>query len=144
MSYVRIWVHCVWTTYKRIPYLKEEIKEDVIFHIRENAVAKGIYIDHINGFNNHLHALVSLGAKQTISEVMQKIKGESSYWINKNRLTGLKFEWQDDFYSVSVGMAQMDNLRAYIRNQSQHHQKVTFQDELDSLIEEYKFQKMKD
>jgi REP element-mobilizing transposase RayT len=144
MSYVRIWVHCVWTTYKRIPFLKEEIRNNVIFHIRENAQSKGIYIDHINGYEEHLHALVSLGSKQTISEVMQKLKGESSFWINKNKLTALKFEWQDDFYSVSTGMPQLENLRTYIRSQHQHHQKISFQEELDLLIEEYKLQKMRD
>jgi len=144
MSYVRIWIHCVWTTNKGIPFLRDEIRNDVIFHIRENAKAKGIYIDHINGYHEHLHALISLGGKQTVSELMQKIKGESSFWINKNKLTRLKFEWQDDFYSVSIGMPQLDNLRQYIRNQEYHHHKVAFQEELDELIKEYKLQKMKD
>ena len=144
MSYLRIWVHCVWTTNKRIPYLKDKLKDEVIFHIRDNAKLKGIYIDHINGHNEHLHALISLGGKQNISEIMQKIKGESSFRINKNKLTRLKFEWQDDFYSVSIGMPQLDNLRKYILNQEQHHKIVTFQEELDSIIEEYKLQKMLD
>jgi len=144
MSFVRIWVHCVWTTYKRTPYLKEEMRNDLIFHIRENALAKGIYIDHINGYEEHLHALISLASKQSISEIMQKVKGESSFWINKNKLSRIKFEWQDDFYAVSLGMPQLDNLRAYIRNQQQHHEKIAFQDELDLLIEEYKLQYMRD
>jgi len=144
MSYLKIWLHCVWTTNKRIPYLREEIRNDVILHIRDNARIKGIYIDHINGHQEHLHALISLGGKQTISEIMQKIKGESSFWINKNKLTRLKFEWQDDFYSVSIGMSQLDNLRKYIRNQDLYHQKVTFQEELNSIIEEYKLQKILD
>ena len=144
MSYIRIWVHCVWTTNKRIPYLKDEIRDKVIYHICDNAIQKGIYIDHINGYHEHLHALISLGGQQTISEIMQKIKGESSFWINKNKLTRLKFEWQDDFYSVSIGMSQLENLRKYIRNQEQHHQKISFQEELDSLIEEYKLQRMRD
>jgi putative transposase len=144
MSYLRIWVHCVWTTNKKIPYLRDEIRKDVIQHIRKNAETKGIYIDHINGYNEHIHALISLGGNQTISEIMQRIKGESSFWINKNKLTRLKFEWQDDFYSVSIGMSQLDNLRQYIRNQEQHHQKTSFQEELDKIIEEYKLQKMRD
>ena len=144
MSYLRIWLHCVWTTNKRIPYLKDEIRDEVILHILNNAKLKGIYIDHINGYHEHLHALISLGGNQTVSEIMQKIKGESSFWINKNKLTRLKFEWQDDFYCVSIGMSQLDNLRNYIRNQNQHHQKVTIQEELDSLIKEYKLQKMRD
>jgi REP element-mobilizing transposase RayT len=144
MSYLKIWVHCVWTTNKRIPYLKDGIKDDVIFHIRENAKLKGIYIDHINGHNEHLHALISLGGKQNISDIMQKIKGESSYWINKNKLTGLKFGWQDDFYAASIGIPQLEYLRKYIRNQEQHHQKIIFQEELDSIIEEYQLLRIMD
>jgi putative transposase len=144
MSYLKIWLHCVWTTNKRIPYLGDEIRDKVIFHILENARLKGIYVDHINGYHDHLHALISLGGKQTISEVMQKIKGESSFWINKNKLTRLKFEWQDDFYAVSIGMPQLDILRKYIRNQNEHHQKASFQEELASIIEEYNLQKMRD
>lgn len=144
MSYVRIWLHCVWTTNKRIPYLKDEIRNKVILHIRDNAKVKGIYIDHINGYHEHLHALISLGSNQAISEIMQKIKGESSFWINKNKITRLKFEWQDDFYSISIGMSQLDNLRKYIRNQEQHHQKTSFQEELESLIKEYNLQKLRD
>jgi len=120
------------------------MRNDLIFHIRENALAKGIFIDHINGNEDHLHALISLASKQSISEVMQKVKGESSFWINKNKLSRIKFEWQDDFYAVSLGIPQLGNLRAYIRNQQQHHEKISFQCELDLLIEEYKLQYMRD
>ena len=105
---------------------------------------RGIFIDHINGYYQHLHALISLGGKQDISDVMQLIKGESSFWINKNRLTRLKFEWQDDFYSVSIGMPQLETLRQYIRNQPAHHTKVSFEEELEKIIEEYKVQKRLD
>jgi putative transposase len=143
MSYIRIWVHSVWTTNKRIPYLTDKIREEVIYHIHENSRLKGIYIDHINGYHEHLHALISLGGSQSVSEVMQKIKGESSFWINKNKMTGLKFEWQDDFYAVSIGMPQLENLRKYIRNQEEHHKQETLQEELDFLIKEYKLERMR-
>jgi len=144
MSYLRIWVHCVWTTNKRIPYLKDELRDKVISHIRDNAKLKGIFLDNINGHNEHLHALISLGGKQNISDLMQKIKGESSFWINKNKLTRLKFEWQDDFYAVSIGISQLNNLRDYIRNQPQHHQKKSFDNELTRIIEEYGLKRMMD
>src|SRR5512138_3615655 len=110
MSFIRIWLHCVWTTKDRTPYLKDQIRSEVISHIRENAKSKGIYIDHINGYEDHLHALISMGGKQNASDLMQQIKGESSYWINKNNLIRSKFVWQDDFYVVSIGMPQLGNL----------------------------------
>jgi len=75
---------------------------------------------------------------------MQKIKGESSYWINKNKLTCNKFEWQDDYYAVSVGLNHLSNLRSYIRNQGRHHLHITFQTEFDKLLEGYKLERIWD
>jgi putative transposase len=144
MSFIRIWVHCVWTTNGRIPYLKDDLREKVIFHILDTSRTKNIYIDHINGFNEHLHALISLGSKQNISDVMQSIKGESSFWINKNKLTKLKFEWQDDYYAVSIGISQVDPLRDYIRNQVNHHRKISWDEEIKKLEAEYNIIRIKD
>jgi len=144
MSYIKIWIHCVWTTKDRTPYLKDGIKDKVILHILENAKHLGIYIEKLNGHHEHLHALISLGSSQNISDLMQQIKGESSFWINKNKLTRLKFEWQDDYYAVSVGMDHFENLRLYIGNQAKHHQKDSLKEELDSLIREYKMEKFAD
>jgi REP element-mobilizing transposase RayT len=144
MSYIKILVHLVWTTKSRIPFLTDPIRNDIIFHIRNNALSKNIYLDHINGYKDHLHAIISLGNRQTISESMQLIKGESSYWINSLKLTKSKFGWQDDYYGVSIGMSQLENLRNYIKNQEEHHKVVPLEDELDILIKEYGLKKMKD
>jgi len=144
MSFVRILVHTVWTTKNRIPYLNDTIREDVIQHIRQNAVIKKIYIDHINGEKEHIHALISLSKNQSIAEIMQYIKGESSFWINKQQITTGTFEWQDDYYGVSIGISQLEILREYIMNQVIHHRKTSFEDELDILIREYGLEKQWD
>ncbi|MEX2512456.1 MAG: transposase [Cyclobacteriaceae bacterium] len=57
------------------------------------------------------------------------IKGESSFWINKLKLTLEKFEWQDEFFAVSVSESMIDRVRDYIRNQEKHHKRKTFQEE---------------
>lgn len=94
MSFIKVWIHFVWSTKNRKPYLDSiEVREKVWKHITENAKEKGIYIDFINGHSDHCHCLISLGADQNIQKIMQLIKGESSFWINKNRLTKEKFEW---------------------------------------------------
>lgn len=66
---------------------------------------------------------------------MKLIKGESSYWINKNKLTQEKFEWQDEYYAASVSESLLDRVREYIKNQEEHHSKSTFRDECDEFIE---------
>lgn len=142
MSYLKIWIHFVWSTKSRIPFLKDDIRNDVISHIRSYALNKNICIDHIGGYKEHLHALISLAGDQSASQVMRLIKGESSYWINKQRLTQLKFGWQDDYYAVSAGLPQIESLRNYIRNQTAHHKSIPFDDELDKMIKEYNLQKI--
>ena len=145
MPFVKVYIHFVWSTKNRYPYLNtKEIRTKVWNHIRENAREKGIFIDFVNGYDDHCHCLISLGVDQTIQKVMQLIKGESSYWINKQGLTKEKFEWQDEYFAVSVSESLLDIVRNYIKNQETHHQKKTFQDEYDEFIIKYGFVLYKD
>ena len=81
------------------------------------------------------------GIDQTTGKIMQLLKGESSYWINKNTLCKQKFEWQDEYFAVSVFDSMIDKVREYIKNQEDHHTRKTFQQEYDQFIEKYGFQK---
>ncbi|MBK7882943.1 MAG: IS200/IS605 family transposase [Chitinophagaceae bacterium] len=139
MPFVKLWVHLVWATKNRQPLLTKNIRQQVFNHICENAQAKNIYIDFINGHVDHIHCLVSLNQEQNIAQIMHLIKGESSFWINKNNLCRQKFEWQDEYFAVSVSESGVDKVRAYIKNQEAHHQKKAFQQEYDEFIEKYGF-----
>ena len=98
MSWIRIWVHLVFSTKNREPLLNSvELRKKIFQHLKQNAEEKEIWLDHVGGYTNHIHCLVSLGRDQSISKVSQLIKGESSHWINKEKLTKAKFIWQDDF-----------------------------------------------
>ncbi len=139
MPYIKIYVHAVWATKDRHPYLSD-IKPQVINHIKENAKEKNIFIDHINGYYDHLHCLISIRADQNIATIMNLLKGESSFWINKQKLTRDKFGWQDEYFAVSVSESQLEIVRRYIRNQENHHKKKTFQQEYDEFIKNYGFE----
>ena len=144
MPWVRVWLHFVWSTKNRHPYLTDEIRTKVFAHIRENARAKGIYIDFINGWVDHVHRLISLGTDQTIEKIIQLIKGESSFWINKNKLTKTKFEWQDEYFVVSVNEGSLDRVRNYISKQEAHHKNVSFDEEFENFLLRAGLQKFKD
>jgi putative transposase len=74
---------------------------------------------------------------------MQLLKGESSFWINKHKLCKQKFEWQDDYFAVSVSESILDRVREYIKNQETHHKKKSFKQEYNEFIEKYGFQSSK-
>lgn len=138
MSWVRIWVHLVFSTKNKTPFLNSnEIREKVFKHIYKNAKEKEIWLDSVGGHKEHVHCLVSLRKEQSISKVSQLIKGESSFWINKNHLTPQKFLWQDDFWAVSVSESHVDAIRGYIQNQEEHHRKKSFDEEVDEFMEKY-------
>ena len=144
MSFVKIQIHLVWSTKNRVPYLTEDIRKNVFGHIRENARAKDIHLDFINGYTNHVHCLISLVTDQTIEKIAQLIKGESSFWINKNRLCKTKFEWQDEYFAVSVSESVLDNVRKYIANQEGHHRTKSFDEEFEDFIKRAGFESFKD
>ncbi|MDG1278519.1 MAG: IS200/IS605 family transposase [Algoriphagus sp.] len=145
MPFVKVYLHLVWSTKNRVPYLNsKELRLTVWNHIRENAHSKGIFVDFINGYSDHCHCLVSLGTAQTIEKIMMLLKGESAFWINKNKLTREKFEWQDEYFAVSVSESAIDKVRDYIKNQEDHHRTKAFQEEYEEFIVKFGFQKIKD
>jgi len=139
MAFVKIWVHAVWCTKNREPVLERTILESVCNHIRENGRLKRIFIDSINGYFDHLHCLMLLNADTSISKQMQLIKGESSFWINKNKIIKGRFEWADEYFASSVSEDKLDIARAYIINQQEHHKKVTFKDEYKKFLKHFGF-----
>jgi len=141
MAYVRAWIHAVWGTKNREPYLTGDIRRKVINHIRENAMKKQIYIDSINGYTDHLHCLFGLSADISIAKTLQLIKGESAYWINKEKVTGMKFEWADEYFAVSVSESDLERVRSYINNQEEHHRKKSFNEEVDEFLKQHGFQR---
>ena len=144
MGYIKIWIHLVWATKRREPVLTKSVRLKLFPHIRQNAKEKNIHVDFINGHVEHVHALISLNADQCISKVTQLIKGESSHWINKNKLTPEEFEWQDDYFAVSVSESDINRVRQYIKNQERHHEKKSFQEEYEEFIEKFGFVVLED
>jgi putative transposase len=139
MSYVKNWIHCVWGTKNRIPFLGREIRKTIHDHIKTNAKERGIFIDILDGYSNHIHCLILLSPDRSLSKVIQLIKGESSFWINKNKLTKLRFGWAVEYFAVSVSESDVPKVREYIRNQETHHKKKSWDEEYNELITIYGF-----
>jgi len=129
----------MWATKNRQRVISKELKPLLLSHIKENSIKKDIYIDCLNCVEDHIHVLLSLSVDQTISKVMQLIKGESSFWVNQQDIVKDKFEWQDDYIGLSVSESAIDKVRAYIGNQEQHHSKKTFEQEYKEFLTAHGF-----
>jgi REP element-mobilizing transposase RayT len=143
MSYVKIWLHCVWSTKNRANIIPHSFRPEVLKHFRENAEEKNIYLDYINAHENHVHALISLGKQQNLATIMQYLKGESSFWINNQKALPYHFSWQDDYFAVSIGQSQVERVREYIKNQEEHHKKMSWEEEVELFMKKYGFEQLK-
>ncbi len=140
MPCIKVYIHIVWSTKNRYPFLTSyKLRNKVWNHILENAREKGIFIDFIGGYSDHCHCLVSSGANQTIKDLVQLIKGESSFWINKHKLCESQFNWQNDYFAASVSDLMLDNTRNYIKNQEEHHKVKTFNEEYTEFMDNHGF-----
>ena len=145
MSWVRIWVHLVFSTKNREPYLiSSEVRSKIFSHISENAKGKDIWLDTLNGYHEHAHCLLLLNKELSISKEAQLIKGESSHWINLNKLIKEEFCWQDDYWAVGVSESHVEQVRKYILNQERHHSKHAFTEEIDNFMKKYGWQFIKE
>jgi putative transposase len=129
MSHVKNYVHCVWGTKARYPFFNETNTRDIMMHIQANARDHEIWIDHVNANQDHIHCLISLGQDQTLADVINQIKGESSHWINQTIPMARKFSWAANYYASSVSIKMIPVVRQYIQNQVIHHSTKTWAQE---------------
>ena len=55
-----------------------------------------------------------------------------------------KFQWQEEYFAVSVSESQVNAVRKYIRNQEEHHKMKTYMQEYDEFIQKYGFRVIQD
>ena len=139
MPFVKVMIHFIWSTKNRHPLISKELKPNLLSHIKQNSIKKEIFIDCLNCVEDHIHLLISLGTSQTIDKIAMLIKGESSFWVNHEKLIPKKFEWQDEYIALSVSKSAIPKVRAYIANEEEHHNKQTFMQEYEAFLAGYDF-----
>ena len=69
--------------------------------------------------------------------MLEEIKKRSSKWVKTKGIKYKKFYWQNGYGIFSVNPKKIDKVSGYIRFQKQHHEKLTFQDELRLFLRKY-------
>ena len=139
-TYTQLYIHCVFATKFRNAMLQSQWDEQLRAYITGIVQNNGHKMIAINNMPDHLHLFVGLNPKQSISEMMQLAKGDSSEWINKERLTTQKFQWQEGYGAFSYSKTQVDDVARYIYNQQEHHKKITFLDEYKIMLKRFEIE----
>lgn len=136
-TYSQIYIHYVFAVKSRLNLIPERNKEEIkkyITGITNGLSCKMLAIENIP---NHIHLLVSMSPSISISDFMEKVKANSSRFINVNKLVTGKFEWQTGFGAFSVSKSGASKVIKYIINQKEHHKKKTFRNEYLEFLQKY-------
>ena len=126
--------HIIFGTKNRFPVIAETIEPRLYEYMGGIIRGEGSILLAIGGMPDHIHVLAKIRANQSMVEMVKRIKGNSSRWINNNRLVDEHFGWQDGYGAFSVSQSQYDLVKQYILGQKEHHKKRTFQEEFVDFL----------
>jgi putative transposase len=136
-TYTQIHIQVVFTVQNRDCVIQNSWKDELYKYI--TAIIKNH--DHkvlaINGKPDHIHLFIGMRPTQSLSDLMQDVKGDSSKWINQKKFVKGHFSWQEGYGGFSYSKSHVDNVIDYIRNQDIHHRKKTFVEEYHDFLEKF-------
>ena len=135
-TYTQIHIQTVFAVQNRQCLISDQWKDQLYKYITGIIQNNNHKVLQINGMPDHIHILFGMRPTQSLSDLMKQVKQDSSKWINDKRLVKGKFSWQARFGAFSYSKSQLPNLIRYIKNQEQHHKKVSLQDEYLQLLKE--------
>jgi len=133
--YSEINLHLTWHTKESLPLLTPRVEPLAHRAVRQRIInTEGAFVHEIGGTETHVHVVVSIPPTLLISEFVGQLKGGSSHDVNQQ--VGLRdktLQWQTGYGAVSFGTGDLNWVRAYVRNQREHHAQGKVYDRLERI-----------
>lgn len=136
-TYTQIHIQAVFTVQNRECIIANQWKDELYKYITGIIQNYNHKLLAINGMPDHIHILFGMRPVQSISELMQQVKEDSSKWINKRNFIRSKFSWQEGYGAFSYSKSQIPQVIQYIEKQEEHHKKRTFIEEYKEFLEAF-------
>jgi putative transposase len=136
-TYTQIHIHAVFSVQNRECIIGNQWKDELYKYI------SGIIGNHhhkllaINGMPDHIHIIFGMRPGQSLSDLLQDIKGNSSKWINTRKFVRGKFSWQEGYGAFSYSKSHLPQVIQYIERQQEHHKGKTFLEEYKELLDAF-------
>lgn len=136
-SYASILMHCVFSTKERRKLIDAELRQRLWPFIGGVARENKMKALAVGGVEDHVHVLLSLPATIPMAKAVQLIKGGSSKWVHETFPGHRSFAWQEGYGAFSVSVSHVGDTIAYIRNQTEHHRRTSFEEEFRQFLKRH-------
>jgi len=136
-TYTQIHIQAVFSVQNRDCIIKQSWKNELYQYITGIIQNYGHKVLAINGMPDHIHVFFGMRPTQSLSDLIQDVKGDSSKWINQKKFIRSHFSWQEGFGGFSYSKSHVDSVIDYIKNQEIHHHKKSFIEEYLEFLEKF-------
>lgn len=136
-TYSQIHLQFVFAVKHRHSLILSNWKQELYYYISGIIENQGHKLLAINGMPDHIHIFIGMRPNQSVSDLLQDIKRNSSLWINQKKLVNGKFEWQEGYGAFSYSKSHVKQVIEYIENQEAHHHKITFREEYIDFLNKF-------
>ncbi|GAA4472793.1 IS200/IS605 family transposase [Novipirellula rosea] len=136
-TFTNLLFHIVYSTKYRKRTIRLEWQDELYGYVGGIVRDQKGTLLKIGGVEDHVHLLAKLSPTIAISDVLRKIKSNSSKWINGRPDVSRMFEWQSGYAAFSVSESQSPSVSDYIASQAEHHRKMTFEEEFLAILRKH-------
>ncbi|MFZ0283149.1 MAG: transposase [Bacteroidales bacterium] len=136
-SYRQHLYHIVFRTKDSLPTIRQNTAHELYSYITGITRQKKSHLYRINGVENHLHILTDMNPSIAPIDFVKDIKVSSSIWMKRSNLFPLFNGWAVGYGSFTCSYMDINRLIEYIKNQQEHHQKISFEEEYRKLLLDY-------
>ncbi|HKD82349.1 MAG TPA: IS200/IS605 family transposase [Candidatus Angelobacter sp.] len=133
-AFVKNHIHLVFSTKGRKAIIAKDVQPELWSYLAGISRNHEMAAIAINGMADHVHILFHLPPIIALAKAVQLLKANSSKWMNEHRR---QFAWQEGYSAFSVSVSNTPTVAKYIRNQEQHHRKMTFTQEYEALLRKH-------
>jgi putative transposase len=135
-SFTGLHYHLIFSTKDRAPLISPALRERLYPYIGGILREQRGELVEIGGVADHVHLVARLHAMTAPAEVLRVVKANSSKWVHEE-LGERQFGWQDGYGAFTVSLSNLATVRRYVRDQENHHQKTTFQEEFVEFLKRH-------
>jgi putative transposase len=135
-SKAEIYLHFVWGTWQRSPFITPEIERDLYRCIESEAERLEVTVLAIGGVADHVHLLVRIPTRLSAANLAKQVKGVSSTFVRDQLHPAEPFRWQEGYGVFSVSRSHVPRVITYINNQKRHHAENKLWSEWEETDEE--------
>jgi putative transposase len=136
-TYAQIYYHIVFSTKDRAPALAADRREELFRYIWGILQNKDCHLYRINGVEDHVHIFTSLHPALALSDLVKTVKTSASNWIKEKNIFPSFAHWQDGYGAFTVSHGDRDAVIEHIKNQEEHHRRMSFKDEFREMLIKY-------